>query len=82
MPPQSYPDRKAPFQSQHTASQARERLQNNPYTARQGVSCDCDRGVLRLRGRLSTFYQKQVAQEAIKGLEGVVEVVNEIEVIG
>ncbi len=58
------------------------RLQQNPYLAVRTVSCECDRGVLVLRGRLSTFYQKQVAQEAVAGLRGVEQVVNEIEVDG
>jgi osmotically-inducible protein OsmY len=33
-----------------------------------------------LRGRLATYYQKQVAQEAVRGLDGVVQIVNDIEV--
>jgi len=31
---------------------------------------------------VSSYYQKQIAQEAVKRLDGVVEVVNEIEVTG
>jgi osmotically-inducible protein OsmY len=37
--------------------------------------------VLRLRGRLSTYYQKQLAQEAVKNLEGVAQILNDIEVV-
>jgi hypothetical protein len=33
-----------------------------------------------LRGRLSSYYQKQLAQEAVAGLPGVVGVVNQAEV--
>ena len=44
----------------------------------RSLSCEFDRGVLRLRGRLSSFYQKQLAQEAVAGLSGVEEVINEV----
>jgi hypothetical protein len=36
--------------------------------------------VLRLRGQLQSFYAKQVAQEAVKGLEGIAGIINDIEV--
>ena len=41
------------------------------------LSCDCRRGMLFLRGHLPTFYQKQLAQEAVAKLEGVLQVINE-----
>jgi hypothetical protein len=34
-----------------------------------------------LRGRLSSYYQKQLAQEAVAGLPGVAGIVNQAEVI-
>jgi osmotically-inducible protein OsmY len=34
-----------------------------------------------LEGRLSSFYQKQLAQEIVGHIEGVVQVVNQIEVV-
>lgn len=57
---------------------ARERLLRSPYMSVRSVSCEFDRGVLRLRGRVSSFYQKQVAQESVTGLSGVEQVVNEV----
>jgi osmotically-inducible protein OsmY len=57
---------------------ARERLRQSPHPGVRSVSCEFDRGVLRLRGRLSSFYHKQVAQEAVAHLSGVREVVNEV----
>lgn len=45
------------------------------------VSCEYDRGVLVLRGRSRSFYEKQIAQESVKGIAGVDRVVNKIEVI-
>lgn len=60
---------------------AQDRLQRSPYTTVRKVSCEYDEGVLLLRGRLPTFYHKQLAQEAVAGLNGVHQVVNETEVV-
>jgi osmotically-inducible protein OsmY len=60
---------------------ARERLRQSPHLSVRSVSCEFDRGVLRLRGRLSSFYHKQLAQEAVARLSGVMEVVNEVAVV-
>jgi osmotically-inducible protein OsmY len=59
---------------------ARRCLQNSPYTTLRGVSCKCRHGVLLLTGRLSSFHQKQIAQETVARVQGVTQVVNEIEV--
>jgi osmotically-inducible protein OsmY len=60
---------------------AKERLRRVPYSSVQDVSCECDgQGTLVLRGRLPSFYYKQMAQEAVRDLEGVRKVVNRIEV--
>ena len=60
---------------------ARERLRGSPYMPVRSLCCEFDRGVLRLRGSLSSFYQKQLAQEAVAGLNGVEEVLNEVAVV-
>jgi osmotically-inducible protein OsmY len=57
---------------------AQERLRQSPHHGVRSVSCEFDRGVLRLRGRLSSFYHKQLAQEAVAHMSGVREVVNEV----
>ena len=62
------------------AEAAMECLRNSPYKAMHRVSCECKHGVLFLRGRLFSFHEKQVAQEAVAGVSGVTQVVNEIEV--
>jgi osmotically-inducible protein OsmY len=56
-------------------------LQRNPYLAMKNVSCDCQAGVLVLRGCLPSYYLKQVAQEAVASLAGVEAVDNQIEVL-
>jgi osmotically-inducible protein OsmY len=60
---------------------AREWLRISPYMPVRSLCCEFDRGVLRLRGSLSSFYQQQLAQEAVAGLQGVDEVVNEVAVV-
>jgi osmotically-inducible protein OsmY len=62
------------------AQAAMERLRNNPYKVLSRVSCESDRGVLYLRGRLFSHHEKQVAQKAVAAIKGVTRVVNEIEV--
>jgi len=44
------------------------------------VSCEYQDGLLVLRGTVSSFYQKQIAQEAVRNLDGVRQVRNEIQV--
>jgi hypothetical protein len=67
--------------SSHVVQAAEARLRTMPYRSVQQVSCECDdRGVLFLRGRLDSFYYKQIAQEAVARLPGVTRVVNETEV--
>ena len=59
---------------------ATECLQASPYKVFAGVSCDCSHGVLFLRGRLASFHHKQVAQETVARIDGVTQVVNDVEV--
>jgi len=60
------------------AREAQQRLEIAQYASIRRLSCECDdAGVLFLRGSLPTFYHKQLAQQAVAGLEGVTQVVNE-----
>ena len=59
---------------------AEECLQKSPYTTVRSVSCRYEGGELVLRGRLPSFYHKQLAQEAVADVQGVARVVNETEV--
>ena len=62
------------------AEVATERLRDSPYKVMRRISCECKHGVLFLRGRLFSFYEKQVAQEIVARIDGVTQVVNEVEV--
>jgi osmotically-inducible protein OsmY len=68
--------------SHRIALAAKERLRLSLYSGLQNISCECDEaGVLLLQGQLPSFHQKQMAQEAVFHLDGVTQVVNQIEVV-
>ena len=62
------------------AAIAEAHFRTNSRTALRGISCKAEGGVIVLEGQLSTFFQKQLAQEIVGHIEGVVQVVNHIEV--
>jgi osmotically-inducible protein OsmY len=57
------------------------RLRSHSYPALREISCEYRDRVLVLRGRLPTYYLKQVAQTVAGGVEGVERVDNHIEVV-
>ena len=73
-------DRKSERRSQKIVETAQDRLCRSPYTLLKMISCDYDEGVLFLRGRLPNYHHKQMAQETVRRLDGVSQIVNEIEV--
>ena len=56
-------------------------LHSNPYLVLKHISCDYLDGVLILRGRLPTYYLKQLAQESVADLDGVDRIENQIQVV-
>ncbi|MCY2996162.1 MAG: BON domain-containing protein [Planctomycetota bacterium] len=62
------------------ATRAEGCLQRSGYTALQNISCESRDGVLVLRGRVSSYYLKQLAQETVRRIEGVESIVNAVEV--
>lgn len=44
------------------------------------VECRCSDGVLTIQGHVRTYYQKQVAQTLVSGMEGVTWILNRLEV--
>ena len=60
---------------------ARVQLSHSPYRAIRKITCRLDgQGVLHLGGCVPTYHYKQLAQTAVAGIEGVREIVNNIEV--
>ena len=62
-------------------TEAQARLRKSGYRELHLVSCEFHEGVLTLRGRVSSYYLKQLAQELIRRLDGAEEVNNRLEVV-
>lgn len=58
------------------------RLQESSYWHLRAVSCECIAGTLTIRGRVPTYYLKQIAQSVVRKIEGIKSVINLIEVVG
>jgi osmotically-inducible protein OsmY len=70
-----------PLVSGEVVEGAERCLRSNAYLALKNVRCEYREGVLTLRGCLPTYYLKQMAQTAVGQVEGVQQIVNEIEVV-
>jgi osmotically-inducible protein OsmY len=55
-------------------------IERNPYLARRNLRFETSDGRVTLRGVVNTYFQKQMAQEAIRHVDGVAEIANELEV--
>ncbi len=52
----------------------------NPHVSRQHLRTETADGRVVLRGTVASYYQKQMAQEALRDVEGVDAIENELEV--
>jgi osmotically-inducible protein OsmY len=68
------------FRGDRVVATAQGCLQRCPYRAIHAVNCHYHQGVITLRGVLSSYFFKQMAQETVAGIQDVDRVVNEIEV--
>lgn len=66
--------------SEEVVKEAQACLEQSAYSLLRQVLVEYERGVLFLRGTLPNYYHKQLAQEAVRRVDGVAHVVNEIEV--
>ncbi len=57
-------------------------LVTNPYLTGRTLRFETDGGRIILRGRVGTWYQKQMAQELVRRVEGVEVIDNCLEVVG
>ncbi len=55
-------------------------LERNPYLTRRNLRFETEQGRVTLRGVVTSYFQKQMAQEALRNVEGVAEIANELEV--
>jgi osmotically-inducible protein OsmY len=58
----------------------REALVTNPHVPSRTVRVEAADGRVVLKGHVQTFYQKQMAQEAIRRIDGVEQIDNLLEV--
>ncbi len=73
----------SPFEGhRHVEASVRVCLSQSPYSELRGLNGDFHEGILTLRGRVSSFYMKQVAQTLVKRVDGVERIVNRVEVTG
>src|SRR5687767_10328168 len=56
------------------------RLRAHPYLILRGITCEYHDGVLVLRGRVPSYYLKQIAQSLAARADGVERIDNQIEV--
>ena len=55
-------------------------LEQNPHLTRRNLRFESDGGRVVLRGVVGSYYQKQMAQETLRHVDGVFEIANELEV--
>ncbi len=56
-------------------------LAASPYPTLRDIQCDCRDGRITLRGRVASYYLKQMAQEVVRELYEADRITNQIEVI-
>ncbi len=55
-------------------------LSRSPYLGRRQVQVETNEGNVRLEGTVSSYYQKQMAQEIVRRVDGVQKVENQLRV--
>jgi osmotically-inducible protein OsmY len=55
-------------------------IEKHPHLKRRRVHFETQAGRVVLRGTVSSYYQKQMAQEAVRRLQGVDSIENQLEV--
>lgn len=62
-----------------------DRVQNvidhNPYLSKRSLRCEAKEGHVVLRGKVHSFFQKQMAQESVRHVDGIVSIENCVEVV-
>jgi len=62
------------------ADRVQKAIVHSPYIARAAMQCETSGGRVTLRGRVGSYFQKQMAQEAVLRIDGVTEIENLLEV--
>ncbi|MBX3438234.1 MAG: BON domain-containing protein [Planctomycetaceae bacterium] len=65
----------------HIQAAAEQHFREDSHLRNQNVACEYHEGVLVLRGRVTCYYHKQVAQTVAASISGVEQVINNVEVV-
>lgn len=55
-------------------------LDSSPYLAGGGVRIEAEHGQVRLLGKVKSYFEKQMAQEVLRRIDGVQQIENQLEV--
>jgi len=55
-------------------------IRMNPYLLNRRVFLESSQGKITLRGKVDSYYQKQMVQEVLRGMDGIAEISNQLEV--
>ncbi len=72
--------RRIAFQQDAVQSASEARLASNSHLLNRNLFCTFHAGTLVLHGRVRCYYHKQIAQTVVADIEGVAQVINQIEV--
>lgn len=74
------PIRKLPNSEEAVRLKAEAILRDNSHLRNRFISCLFHEGTLVLQGRVRCYYHKQIAQTVVADIDGVDQVINQIEV--
>ena len=60
--------------------QVKSVLSKSPYLSRKELRVEANNGHVRLEGTVDSFFQKQMAQELLRRVDGVEKIVNQLQV--
>lgn len=58
-----------------------EALSRSPYLTRKLVHCEQADGFVIVKGKVGTYFQKQMATEVLRNIDGVEQIENQLEVV-
>lgn len=64
----------------YITEQAVRRMRESSHSLLRTVQCRFDNGVLRLKGRVPSFYLKQLVQSLVENIDGVERIDNQVDV--
>lgn len=56
-------------------------VKRSPYLSQRGLMLETNEGRVTIRGEVASFFEKQMAQEALRRVEGIQEIDNQLQVV-